>query len=386
MWRYRHTVLALTTLAFATTMVARIAVSPLVPELTETFGATKADFGLALTGMWAAYALAQYPGGVLASRFGERSVILLALALIAGASVLLAIAPIFPLFALVTVLLGAAAGLPYSATTSLLSKTFEDVGRAIGIYIAGGPIAGLLVPVIVTTASALFGWRIAILLGAVVALPALLAVSTGIRPQPPSADENDGFALETAIDVLRRPQIQLTIVLAIGGAFTWQAVASFLPTLLTEHHDLTVQMAGILFGGYFLAHGLTQPITGWLSDWAGRDAAAALTMGSAMVGIVVIIVAPAGPLVGLGLVLLGLGMSWGAPVQSRFMDQFGPAERTIGFGLVRTVYMTVGALGSVVVGVLADYYGWAVAFGLLAALMAFEVLVLAATAITARNR
>lgn len=381
-WQYRHTVLALTTLAFATTMVSRLVISPLVPELTTTFDATTSDFGLALTGMWAAYALAQYGGGVLANRYGERLVILAALGSIAAASVLLAVAPNFPVFAVVALLLGCAAGLPYSATTSLLSKSFDAVGRAIGIYIAGGPIAGLLVPVVVTAVSAAFGWRIAVLVAASVAAPVFFAVMVGVRPQAPAATEGDGNGSSVGVrEVLSRPEVRYTIVLAAGGAFAWQATASFLPTFLTDHHDYTVRFAGVLFGGYFLLHGLTQPVTGWLSDRFGRDLATVATMASAAVGFCLLVVVSSVGAIVVGLALVGLGMSWGAPVQSRFMDQFDDAERTVAFGLVRTVYMTIGSLGSVVVGVLSDQFGWTVAFGLLAILMVGEVVVLVANSV-----
>lgn len=44
------------------------------------FDATKSPVGLALGGMWAAYALAQFPGGVIGDRFGERSALVAALA------------------------------------------------------------------------------------------------------------------------------------------------------------------------------------------------------------------------------------------------------------------------------------------------------------------
>lgn len=52
------------------------------------------------------------------------------------------------------------------------------------------------------------------------------------------------------------------------------------------------------------------------------------------------------------------------------MDQFTAADRGAGFGLVRTVYMTTGASGSVIVGAVADLYGWDVSFGMLAIVMA----------------
>jgi MFS family permease len=383
MWHYRHSVLLLTTLAFATTMIARLAVSPLLPDITTAFSVSTGDVGMALTGMWSAYALSQYPGGVLANAIGEKRVILLAVGLIACSSVLLALAPAFPLFAAATILLGAAAGLPYSATTSLLSKNFDNIGRAIGFYIGGGPVAGLVVPIVATALSARFGWRAATLFTAVVAAPVFLSVTWGIRPPPVAERESvdSALSLRSMRELLARPGIRYTILLAVGGSFAWQATASFLPTFLVKHRAMTIQSAGVLFSAYFVVHGLTQPMTGWLSDRLGRDRASVITMGSAMIGYCVLLLA-SGPLgvVG-GVALVGLGMSWGAPVQSRFMDQLDGAERTVGFGLVRTVYMTIGSLGSVVVGTLSDVYGWTVAFAVLALIMAVEVVLLTANVV-----
>ena len=384
MWRYRHSVLVLTTLVFATTMVARLVISPLVPDVTATFGVSTSDIGLALTGMWAAYALSQYPGGMLANAYGERRIILISVGLIAFASVLLASAPVFSVFAVVTILLGAAAGLPYSSTTSLLSKNFEDIGRAIGVYIAGAPFAGLVVPIVATAIASAFGWRTAIAFAAVVAVPVCVAVAFGIGRTPPTGHAesiDSAFKVETIVELLSRSGIRYTIALAIGSSFVWQATASFLPTFFVEHRSTTQAYAGVLFSGYFVIQGVTQPMTGWLSDRVGRDRAILLSLGSAMIGYSLLLVGTRSIVVFAAIPLLGLGMSWGAPIQSRFMDQLGEAEQTIGFGLVRTVYMTVGALGSVVVGVLADGFGWVVAFGFLAAIMGVEVVLLGLNAV-----
>ena len=70
-WEYRNTVLVLCTLAFFATMVARLVISPVVPDIETEFGTSSGMIGLALSGMWAAYALSQFPSGVLADRYGE---------------------------------------------------------------------------------------------------------------------------------------------------------------------------------------------------------------------------------------------------------------------------------------------------------------------------
>jgi len=76
-------------------------------------------------------------------------------------------------------------------------------------------------------------------------------------------------------------------------------------------------------------------------------------------------------------VLLGIGLGWGAALLPRFMDHLSAAERGAGFGLVRTVYGVVGALGSVVTGTLADLFGWGVSFGFLAVLLTIVFVALA---------
>ncbi|WP_049926231.1 hypothetical protein [Natronomonas moolapensis] len=83
--------------------------------------------------------------------------------------------------------------------------------------------------------------------------------------------------------------------------------------------------------------------------------------------------------------LAGVAMSWGAPVQARFVDSLSSGEHVSRFGLVRTVSRSLGALGSVVVGTLLDVTGWAVGFGALVALLGAECLLTAALAVRGRQ-
>lgn len=54
---------------------SRFLVGAVVPLLLVQFETTRTAIGLALTGMWAIYALTQFPSGVLAERYGERLVV-----------------------------------------------------------------------------------------------------------------------------------------------------------------------------------------------------------------------------------------------------------------------------------------------------------------------
>ena len=378
-WQYRNTVLVLCTLGFASTMVARVVISPVVPDITDGFGVSTAAVGLALTGMWAAYALAQFPSGVLGDRFGERRVILLAVGGTGLASLLLAASPSFALFALLAVTLGATAGMVYTAATSLVAKQAPETGRAIGVYISGGPLAGLLAPPVAAAVGAQFGWRTAIALGVATAIPVFLLFAWRVEPTPPPRPDRtvrEQIDVDKLADLLTRPAILQATVLAVLGAFTWQATASFLPAFLEEFRGHSRTTTSLLFSGYFFVHGLTQPLTGTLSDRYSRTAAVTLTMTVGVVGYGLLVLGSSLASAVLAAALVGLAMSWGAPLQSQFMDALSDEERGTGFGLVRTAYMVLGALGSVVTGAVPDLAGWAVAFGMLAGLMAVGLTIL----------
>lgn len=371
-WRYAYTALVLCTAAFMATMAARLVISPLVPAITDDFGVSNAALGVALSLMWMTYAITQFPSGVLGDRFGERRVILAAVGLTCIASLLLAGAPSYGFFLLFTIVLGFGAGLHYTVATTYLTKQFEGTGRAIGFHMMGGPIAGLVAPIAAAVIAVRYGWRTGVLFGFLVAAPVFVLFALSVRPTEPDRPDQpmrDQIRLATILELLSRPAIAYTTLLSFLCAFTWQATASFLPAFFSEGHGLSPTLASVLFSLYFVSHGLTQPLMGWLSDRVGRDPAATLTAVAGIVGYGVLVISDTLWLFVVGVVCIGLAMSWGAPIQSRFMDQLSTVERGTGFGLVRTVYMTTGAAGSVVIGALADFYGWTVSFSLLAVIM-----------------
>jgi len=124
LWTYEGAVLGVCTLAFFATMAARLVISPVVPLIGADFAVSNGALGLALTGMWFAYAASQFPSGLLADRYGERRIILVAVVGTAGASALLAVAPTYGIFLLGAVVLGGVAGLHFSVATGVLADQF----------------------------------------------------------------------------------------------------------------------------------------------------------------------------------------------------------------------------------------------------------------------
>ena len=388
-WSTERSVLTGCTLAFFATMVARLVISPVVPAISEEFAVSNSLIGLALTGVWLAYALAQFPSGLLGDRFGERAVILVAVAGTAAGSLLLAVSPVFPAFLLFTLVLGGAAGLHYSVATALLSRSFSNTGTAVGIHSVGAPVAGLLAPVTAAYAGSLFGWRYAVGLGAVGALPALALVAGGIprrEPRRPGERISERVRPRVLLELLSRPPIAGTLLVSVAGAFVWQGTASFLPTFLIEHRGYSEPAAGAVFSGYFLAQGVGQPLMGWLSDRVGRDRAMSLCLLAGVGGYALYVLGPGPASVVAATGLVGIAMSWGATMMPKFLDHMSATEEGMGFGLVRTTYMIFGASGSVGVGVMADIAGWPAAFLALSGVLAVVLLALGGATLRRRLR
>ncbi|MGM0605407.1 MAG: MFS transporter [Halobacteriota archaeon] len=371
-WRYRHTVLTLCTFAFFATMVGRLAISPVVPQITADFEISNAVIGLALTGMWLSYALAQFPSGILGDRYGERLIILVAVGGTGVMSFFVAISPGYVVFVLSVVVLGAVAGLHYSTATALLSRTYDNIGTAIGVHTIGAPAGGLLAPIAAAWIGVRYGWRPAVAIGTAVALPVFVLFVLRVRPtepQRPDQPMKERLRLDPVVDLLCRPPILFTAVIASVGAFVWQGTASFLPTFLIEYRGLSSTTAGIIFSSYFVVQAIVKPALGWLSDGYGRDLAIAVSLVTSAMGMALFVVGPGIVGIGAAIVLIGTGLGMAVTVEPRFMDELSEREQGVGFGLVRTVYLVVSSLGSVAVGFLADSFGWAAAFWVLVGLL-----------------
>lgn len=374
--KYKHVVLYLCTLAFFVTMNGRLAISPVVPEITAEFDISNTVIGAALTGMWLTYALVQFPSGILADRFGERAIILLSIGGTGFMTLVLIISPSISLFFVSTILIGAAAGLHYSVATTLLTHTFTNLGTAIGIHNAGGPAAGLVTPIIVSWIGIRYGWRPAIGTTAIIAFTIFILFLRGIEPTEPRNPNNSVFEyldIGYIYRILYRKQIIFTTIIAIISDFTWQALASFLPTFLIQYRGYSTTIAGTLFAAYFVFQGVLQVLVGAIADRIGRDFAILICMGSGIIGFILLIGVSGFSAVVAGIIFLGLSMGWGAAVFPRFMDHLSSTEQNIGFGLVRSVYLIIAASGSLVVGLLADTFGWGFSFGFLSFLLLFVI-------------
>lgn len=360
----------------------RLLLGALVPSLLLYFETDKSSLGLALTGMWAIYALMQFPSGVLADRFSERPLMLAGLLGTIAGTLLVGLAPSLSLFGIAVMLLGAGSGLYYSPASSIISRTYADKGGALSVLTASAGLAGLVYPSLGSFIDIQAGWRVAVLLTLVVTVPLFFIA---IRTVPSLSPANPERSLRAALtpgrlrNIMFRPGIAYTMLVAILLSFVYNAYTSFFPTFLIEYRHLGQGISGLAFGAIFAFSTLSQPVAGRLSDRRSRNFAIGSGVGLAFAGFTSLLFVSGRWGLIAGVVLLGAGSSWFGPLQARFMDLLEGPERGYGFGLVRTSYILVSSLGSVVVGTVAELGGWGLGFGLLAVLLGSALVLLAAS-------
>lgn len=380
-YQYRHTVLALCMLAFFVTYVARMAISPVIPFIMSDFGISNSLIGIALTGMWLAYGLAQFPSGILADRYGEKPIILLAVGGTTVMSILLSMTPLFPIFVAFAVGLGGMAGLHYAVGTTLLSRTFDDLGTAIGVHSVGGPLAGLIAPVAAAWVAIRYGWRPAIAVTAFAGVPIFVLVLGLIRPMEPRKPDTamrETIDVDSIVELISRPKIAFPLLIAMAGTYVVQGLLSFFPAFLIAFRGFSPTRAALAFSVFFVVRASSQIALGRVSDSHGRDIAIGSSMLIGAVGLTLLLVNAGLQLLALGVIMTGIGSGFFSAIDPRFMDALTPRERGTGFGLVRTVYTVLGAAGSAGVGITVDLFGWAAAIFSLAFLFVVSFISLVA--------
>lgn len=344
----------------------RFLVPALLPQVKASFGVGNAAGGVAVTVLWATYALMQSPAGVLTDRLGERVLIAGSLGLCALAVVLLGGAPTYLVFLLSCGLFGFASGLFGPARGMVMTRVFaDDNSAAIGLTLAAGSIGSATLPFVAGSVVGTVSWRLL-----VAALLAPYAVAAGFAwwavPRRTS-DASDSNKTDTALlGAVRRavavPGLRRAAVAHTGMLFVYQGLTAFYVTYFVDVVGFNQGVIALTFALLFVAGAGTQVAGGFVANAIGaRWVLFVLAAVGAVSAAALPLVGSLWPLVAVTLVVgTRLGYS---PVSNAYMIAVLPSTvRGRVWGLVRTSNFLVGSLGSTVVGVMADAGFFAEAF------------------------
>ena len=342
------------TMAFQFQSVAAVA-----PLLGREFGVGLADIGL-LIGLYFTPGIAlALPGGAIGKRFGDKTTVLGALALMLAGGLAMAASVSWSVQIAGRLVAGAGGVLLNVQMTKMVADWFSDkeIATAMAIFVTSWPIGialSLLALPLVGTAhgvSAVY-LTVVVLIGT-----AIILLGAAYQPRANSV-------AATAVASAGLDRRAVLAVIAAGS--TWglynsgfAMIFSFGPSLLVER-GWSVAAAGSTVSIVLWLGMLSVPLGGLLADRTRRPQS--IVVATCIVFALLMAALPRSGAVVLIVVVLGLltGLPAG-PIMSLPARVLAPATRAIGMGLFYTVYYAVMMLGPAVGGAGAKWTGSAAA-------------------------
>jgi len=368
----RGWVLVLVALGWFLTLGMRYLVPAVLPQIKATFGVNNVTAGLAVTVLWASYALMQFPAGVLIDRVGERRLLTVSLAAASLSLVVVAVSPTFLVFLAGAALFGFATGLFGPPRGTVLARTFPaNDGAAFGLTLAGGSVGSALLPLLAGVLVGPLGWRPTVAL----AIPGFVAVAAGTWVVVSERETNAESAhVGERVRAIRAAIERRAVVVPVAAItlllFVLEGLTAFLPTYLIEVKGLSQSLAAGLFALFFVGGAISQFGAGHLADRYGDRV---VLLGVTAFSVLPLLALPfVSALLPLAVLVVLMGVRLGvAPISNAYVIAVLPAEvQGTAWGLLRTGFFVLGSTGSVLVGSFADRGRFGVAFLALAALTA----------------
>jgi len=365
--------LFLSTSAFAVSFALWGLIGALAPTFAQAYGLSAKAKSLMIAIPVLLGALGRIPAGMLADRFGGRSVFAALLFLSAIPAVLIGFSNSYAALIALGLFLGVA-GSTFPVGVGFTSKWFtaDQQGAALGVYGMGNigqSVAVFGAPVL---AIALGSWRPVFFVFAAVSVAwsmvfFIFARDAATQSKPKTMAEN--------LSVLRREPLawvlSLFYFLTFGG---FVAFSIYLPTLLKDSFKLTASDAGARTAGFVLLATLMRPVGGMLADrFGGARVLVPVFITIALLG--TLMGCPWMPTFTIGALGAAAALGVGNGAVFKLVPQYFPKETATVTGLVGACGGLGGFFPPLVLGVLRDAtgaYTWGFIF-----LAAFSLLCLA---------
>lgn len=358
----------------------RLVYPVMLPYLQTAYGLDLTTAGFLLSVLWTSYAIGQLPGGLLADRLGEGTILLISLLTSIGTLILVVLARSALILFVATALFGLGTALYGVARYTALSEIYPDnAGAAIGITQAAGEVGNSVLPLLAGLIATAFAWQygfgFAIPLFGLVALSLWAVVPSQISEATSAVDT---ISLETAryiFSELSRPEIIVVTIIEVLAFSVWQSFTGFYPTYLIEIKGFSPPVSSGLFSLFFAVGIIVQPLAGGAYDRFGIWRSLPIVMGVITIALVILpLLEGFWPLV-VGTVFLGSILGYGTIILPYMTDALPVDMKGTGLGALRTIYMTGGAASPLFFGALADRGFFDEAFIVLAALAGTTVLI-----------
>jgi predicted MFS family arabinose efflux permease len=276
---YAYYALGLLTITNLLNYLERSSIFALFEPIKRDLGLTDAHLGWLGSAYVLVFSLASVPAGIIGDLGSRRVVIAAGIIIWSAATSLSGLADGFGTLLLMRSLIGLGGAAAVTAGASMVADYYPGRRRsmAMGLFMAGLAVGGVLGILIAGQLEHHYGWRVAFF---VLGLPGFLVAAMVLklkdptRPAVPSHQGPDALLatmreLEGAARrILSTPTL---VAVFVGGAlisFGMNGIVGWSPTFLSRERGLTVAQATLLLGSWGLLAGIVGTVAGgFLGDW-----------------------------------------------------------------------------------------------------------------------
>ena len=357
--------LLVTALAFHVDTLLYYLLVPLLPRYARDLGLNPMEVGILFGSYAVALLLATFPVAILTDRHGRKATMLWGLGGLAVTTLVFAVSKQYWMLVLARSLQGVAGAATWLPGMALLADHFpsKSRGRAMGTAFAAANLGVLLGPPLSGFLDQRLGPSAPFLLGAAL----VLLDAAGRAFLLPGSEPDRGPRLPFR-QLLANPVIRLFAgAMALGSAL-WARLESTLPLDMDHRLKLSPFQIGLCFAAAALAHTITAPLIGRLSDRIGRVKVLRMGLGLALVLLPLPALVPKVWMV--VAVMMGLGsaasfiMSPCSPALADQVEQQGSQSFASAFSILNLSYSVGLTVGPLLGGVLVQGLGLPLALGL----------------------
>jgi YNFM family putative membrane transporter len=343
------------------TLVDLFATQAILPELTHHYGVSPAAMGTAVNASTLGMAVAGLGIAYFGNAIDRRLGILLSLAVLAIPTALLAHAPNLLIFTSLRVVQGLCMASAFTLTLAYLGEHFSaaDSATAFAAYITGNVASNLIGRFVAAGVTDQFGLVSNFYFFAVVNLLGAVLVFFSVEKTPTMKEMHEArrSPLAAWAGHLRNPGLRASFAIGFCILFAFIGTFTYVNFVLVEP-PLGVGMMTLGFIYFvFLPSILTTPLAGQAVRRFGTRPTFWASLLVAGVGLPLLSL-PDLPSVLTGMVLVGIGTFFAQACATGFVGRAAITDRGAASGLYLASYFVGGLIGSAVLGVVFDMFGW----------------------------
>jgi predicted MFS family arabinose efflux permease len=363
------------------TLVDLFATQVIIPALTIRYGVSPATMGAAVSACTFGMATASLGVALFSERIDHRACIVLALAILALPTVLLAWAPTVGIFAALRVAQGLCMATAFSLTLAYLGErmTGSAATKAFGAYVTGNVASNLIGRFVASGVAGEWGIDASFYVFAALNLvgAALVAMTVHRSPRMKQGVDHGRSPLSAVRTHLADPRLRAGFAFGFCILFVFIAVFTYVNfELAGERFGLSMMTLGSVYL-VFLPSILTTAQAGALATRVGLRPAAWLGLGLATLGVLLMMLDGLGAVLA-GMALVAVGTFLAQALGTGFVSRAANGDRAAASGLYLSSYFSGGLIGTILLGQVYTVFGWY-------AMSVCVVLVLGAAALLVRR-